>query len=169
MSRTIVIYSSKYGSTEKYAKQIAQTLGCAECPLESFDWNELKQYDVVVYGGGIYAGKIRGLKEIKRVWKQLESKRVAIFADGQMVDSATPPDQLKAANFSPEMANTPLFLMKGQIAMEKLKGIDKLVIGMIAGKKKKQAVIKINQEGRQEKKPGPEEIIPLVERVKKWI
>lgn len=170
VSRTIVIYSSKYGSTENYAKLLGQALGCEACPLESFPWADLKKYDVLVYGGGVYGGKINGLGALKKRWKNLESKRVAIFAVGERIDASKSPDALKNSNFTEDMKNTPLFLMKGHIFREKLRGLDKLVISMIYRKSKNRAVVQVNQEKKQDARAvGSAEIAPLLERVKKWI
>ena len=59
--RTIVLYTSKYGAAETYARWIAEALGCRAVPLDKFSKKELQGYDTVIYGGGVQAGGICGL------------------------------------------------------------------------------------------------------------
>ena len=53
MERTIVIYKSKNGSTEKYAKWIAETLDCKEIKTEDFSKKDFKNYEKIISGGCI--------------------------------------------------------------------------------------------------------------------
>lgn len=55
MNRTAVVYQSKYGSTEKYAKWIAETLACNLFDRETVTLDELRSYDTIIYGGGLLA------------------------------------------------------------------------------------------------------------------
>ena len=42
--RTIVLYTSKYGAAETYARWIAEALGCCAVPLDKFSKKELQGY-----------------------------------------------------------------------------------------------------------------------------
>ena len=64
--RTIVLYTSKYGAAETYARWIAEALGCRAVPLDKFSKKELQGYDTVIYGGGVQAGGIRGLEQFTK-------------------------------------------------------------------------------------------------------
>jgi len=58
--KTLVLYSSKYGTTEKCAKMIKEAL--PEIDLLSLDQNkhvDIKDYDSIVFGTSVYIGKIR--------------------------------------------------------------------------------------------------------------
>lgn len=59
MLRTLIIYSSvHHGNTEKVAKVIAETLHCEMLKAETVDAGDiLKNYDLIGFGSGIYAGK----------------------------------------------------------------------------------------------------------------
>ena len=56
MTKIAVIYKSKYGSTKQYAEWIAQALDAPLFEASSVNPAQLAEYDVVVYGGGLYAG-----------------------------------------------------------------------------------------------------------------
>lgn len=60
MEKTIVIYKTKYGSAEKYARWIAEELHCDLARLDDLEKSDLKDYDLIIYGGGVHAGGIRG-------------------------------------------------------------------------------------------------------------
>jgi menaquinone-dependent protoporphyrinogen IX oxidase len=58
--RTAVIYQSHYGATEQYAKWIAEDLGADLIERRKASAAMLAGYDIIVYGGGLYAGGILG-------------------------------------------------------------------------------------------------------------
>ncbi len=60
-NNAIVIYQSKTGFTEQYARWIARALHCDIRRLEQFNRAEMPRYDVVIFGAGIHAGKISGI------------------------------------------------------------------------------------------------------------
>lgn len=64
MSKVLVLYKSKYGSCEKYARWIAEDTGADISDISSFDTERLGNYDVVVFGGSLYAVGIIGLSVI---------------------------------------------------------------------------------------------------------
>lgn len=79
---TIVIYKSKYGSTMQYAKWIADELGCECFDAKDVKTEDLKKYDAIVYGGGLYAEIINGVHLITKNFELLKDKKVAIFTTG---------------------------------------------------------------------------------------
>ncbi len=82
MKKTVVIYKSSYGSTKKYAEWIAQELKC-----DLFDTNKVKDdmlvdYDIIIFGGGLYASGINGIALIKSSFSSLRDKDVIVFTVG---------------------------------------------------------------------------------------
>ena len=61
--KSIVVYESKYGSTERYAKWIGEELGCRGSNISEVSLEELLTYDNIVFGGWLHAGTIKGLKK----------------------------------------------------------------------------------------------------------
>lgn len=70
MEKTIVIYKSKYGAAAQYAEWIAEELGCRAVSIDEFKKNDLKNYENVIYGGGVQAG---GIKELDKFMKWIKS------------------------------------------------------------------------------------------------
>lgn len=81
--KTIILYSSKYGSTEDCAKALKSKLeGESELVnLKNARRTDFQQYDWVIIGGSIYAGKIQ--KEVKKFCEgnieSLLTKNIAVF------------------------------------------------------------------------------------------
>ena len=78
----IVVYESKYGSTEKYAKWIAEELNCKVSKLSEINLDELNNYDNIIFGGWINAGKLEGFKIIKKHKEKLKDKNFIVYAVG---------------------------------------------------------------------------------------
>ena len=149
--RTIVLYTSKYGAAETYARWIAEALGCRAVPLDKFSKKELQGYDTVIYGGGVQAGGIRGLEQFTKWIKgDLKLRQMAkrgtiseaeaaeigafdrqyyIFAVGISLDSEGNRLQLRDINFYKDwLRELPCFFLPGAFNPAKLAGVDKAII-----------------------------------------
>jgi len=78
----IVIYKSKYGSTKAYAQWIAEALSCQAVDVKQLKIDDLKDYDTIVYGGGLYAEVIAGVSFITKNLEKLKGKKLAVFSTG---------------------------------------------------------------------------------------
>ena len=149
--RTIVLYTSKYGAAETYARWIAEALGCRAVPLDKFSKKELQGYDTVIYGGGMQAGGVRGLEQFTKWIKgDLKLRQMAkrgtiseaeaaeigafdrqyyIFAVGISLDSEGNRLQLRDINFDKDwLRDLPCFFLPGAFDPAKLAGVDKAII-----------------------------------------
>lgn len=80
--KTIIIYRSKYGSTKAYATWIAEAVGGDLCKAKSVSVKKLKEYDTIIYGGGLYAEKIKGINFIIKSYEELKNKNIIVFTTG---------------------------------------------------------------------------------------
>ena len=58
---TIIIYGSRYGSTKRYAEQLAAMTGIKVTNFK--EAKDISDYDRIIYLGALYAGGVTGLKE----------------------------------------------------------------------------------------------------------
>lgn len=154
MSKTAVIYYSKYGTTENYARLIAKALGADLFEAKKTKFRDIKDYDTVVFGGGIYSGGIRGIELITKNWyKGLCEKKVVCFAVGITIDKEENREQCMDINFRKRFATDaeedhgrddlsaselikekrlPIkcFFLPGAFDPGKVKGLDKFIIGI---------------------------------------
>jgi len=89
--KPIIIYKTKYGSSEQYASWIADALQCKAVKVEDVNLNDLLTYDVIVYVGGLYAGSVSGFKQIGKHLDVLQNKKLLLC----MVGSTNPTEQEK--------------------------------------------------------------------------
>ena len=82
MKKCIVIYESKYGTTKKYAEWIAEDLGADLYERKAASADALTGYDVIVYGGGLYAGGVSGLPFITKNFDKIKDKKILLFTCG---------------------------------------------------------------------------------------
>lgn len=80
--KPIVLYRSKYGSTKNYAQWIADELSCEAIDAKGFDASLLKDYDTIIYGGGLYAEIIAGVSLITKNIEKLSGKKLIVFTTG---------------------------------------------------------------------------------------
>ena len=82
MKKIIVLYRSKTGFSKRYAEWIAEDLACECRPIKGIKLDDLKEYRLVIYGAGVYAGMIAGLGKIKNWMEKLPEKTWIVFATG---------------------------------------------------------------------------------------
>ncbi|NLK99803.1 MAG: hypothetical protein GX271_03980 [Clostridiales bacterium] len=81
MKSALIIYKSKTGFTKKYADWIREDVTCNIAPLEKVKKEDIDKHDIIVYGAGVHAGLIPGLKKVKKL-VNFNDKKVIIFATG---------------------------------------------------------------------------------------
>lgn len=128
MSNLAVIYKSKYGSTEKYAKWIAQALNATLLEASAVSPSQLASFDVVIYGGGLYAGGIDGIGLVTKN----PCKQLVVFTVGLANPELTDYSAILDKNFTKELlSKTKIFHLRGGIDYKKLSLIHKGMMGMM--------------------------------------
>lgn len=130
--KAIVVYTSKYGSTEKYAKWIAEALACPAKKLKDVSKQELAACDTLIYGGGVYASGIAGLKKFLAQIAPAPNKRFVLFIVG-LTNPAQTGTYLEIAkqNLPPEWKSRfEIFALRGDQFFSKMGGMHKLMMRM---------------------------------------
>ena len=81
MKKTIIIYRSKTGFSQRYAQWMAEELGCRAVPFQDRGAVRLGEYDTIILAGGLYAGQMAGLKWLAKRLPDLAGKRIAALAE----------------------------------------------------------------------------------------
>jgi menaquinone-dependent protoporphyrinogen IX oxidase len=82
MGNTAVVYKSLYGSTKTYAENIAKEMGANLLEASKVNLEQLKPYDTVIFGGGLYGGTVMGLEVITKNLEALKHKNLIVFTVG---------------------------------------------------------------------------------------
>ncbi len=145
---SIVVYSSKTGFVEKYAKWIAEELSEKAVPVEDVDIDTLLKYDTIIFGGGLYAGGINGIKLIKKNLDQLQGKRIAVFASGASPPREETITEVRDKNFTAEeQKNIRFFYLRGGFDYEKLNMKDKVLMTLLKKKLQSKKDLTEDEEG----------------------
>ena len=123
----IVVYESKYGSTEKYAKWIAEELNCKVSKLSEINLDELNNYDNIIFGGWINAGKLEGFKIIKKHKEKLKDKNFIVYAVGLAGKEDPQYKKFKEQNLK-DFNNIQDFYLRGAFHFNSLKLKDKVMM-----------------------------------------
>ena len=76
----IIIYGSQYGTTRKYADELAKRTNI-ECKSYE-DVIDIEQYNTVIYIGGLYVGGVLGMKKTLAKISQCQNKKIIIVTVG---------------------------------------------------------------------------------------
>jgi len=126
--KSIVLYKSKYGNTQTYAKWIAAALGWELRDFANFKQSEIKNYDHVIFGSGVYMGK---MNKIKCVLKWFKEKPIIIFACAGNNNDETEIERMLENNFSQEQrAFHTFFYLPGGVDFTKVKGPFKIMLNV---------------------------------------
>lgn len=138
-NKCLVVYKSRTGFTQKYAQMIAEEMNCTIVDNKSVKTGIMSEYDTVIFGSRVHAGRIDEYKKAKEMFQQSNAKRFILFATG-----ATPIASEKAVediwnqNLSAdELINTPHFYIQSGLCYEKMPFLDKLIMKMVASILKK--------------------------------
>lgn len=134
--KTIVVYKSKYGYTKRYAEWIAEELSCDI--KENAAFSDISGYDMIICGGGCYAGTINGSKLITKNLARLSGKKLILFAVGSSsgADKDIIPFWEKNLTVDQRQA-VAHFYLRGGFDYSRLGSTDKLLMNMLKSHLKK--------------------------------
>ena len=76
----IILYQSKYGATKKYAKWLSEKTGFPCVETKQARISDVREYDTILLGGGIYASGIAGLSFLRKNFKDLQGRKIIVCA-----------------------------------------------------------------------------------------
>lgn len=129
--KSIVVYKSKYGSTKTYAEWIAEELQCEAVDAKKITADKLAEYDIIVYGGGLYAEVINGAIIITKNFDKLKDKKLIVFSTGiTPLDCRDYYDKLVLEkNFKPYMLEKiKVFNFMGKMMLDELSAVHRAAL-----------------------------------------
>ena len=172
MKKIAIIYKSHYGATKQYAEWIAEALDASLFEMSQVKPPQLMDYDVVVYGGGLYAGGINGAKLVaKNPCKQT----LVVFTVGLADPETTDFSDIVTKSLSQKVASqSKVFHLRGGIDYSKLGVFHKTAMAMVKKKaentpvaeRTKDDVMMIETYGKKICFMDKDSITPLVEYIR---
>lgn len=129
--KTIVIYNSQTGFTERYAKWIAEAAGADCLTLSEAKKRDLAPYDAIVFGSWACAGGISKLGWFKgNMGKWAGRKLVAFCVGASPMDSPDIAPALERSFPEPEFRKGNVFYCPGGLNYEKISAPSRLMMKM---------------------------------------
>lgn len=125
----IVLYESKYGSTQRYANWIGEELNCKVLKISDTNIDELTNYDNIIFGGWVHAGKLNGFNKIYENIDKLRDKKLLVFAVGLAMTEDPDYQNYKAKTFN-KFNNLKHFYLRGAFDFNKLNFSDKIMMNV---------------------------------------
>jgi menaquinone-dependent protoporphyrinogen IX oxidase len=149
--KILVTYKSKTEFTKRYAEIIAKEVEGELIDFSKVTSEKMSEYDVVVYGGGLHAGKINGFKKAKDIFSKSAAKKMVVFVTGATPnEEAETIDEVWKVNLTEEeMESVPHFYMQSGLCYEKMSFPDKTLMKLLANmlsKKKNKSNAELGQE-----------------------
>jgi len=142
--KNIVLYKSKYGNTLQYATWIAEELDWEIRDFSKFKKTEISNYQNIIFGSGVYMGK---MNKIKKVLKWFKEKPIIIFACAGNNNVEKDINDIKNNNFNEEqLAFHKFFYLPGGVDFSKVKGDFKVMLNIF-----KKYIEKKNNKTKDEK------------------
>ena len=170
-----VIYKSHYGTTKQYAEWIAEALDAKLLERSSVKLEDLSDYDLIVFGGGLYASGILGIDLVTKK----PPKELILFTVGLANPKETDFSEILDKNLPAELRDkVKVFHFRGGIDYKKLNIVHR---GLMALKKKmtigNKDYAQLNNEdrafvdtyGKEIDFTRQNDIIPLIDYIKNHI
>lgn len=133
MKNVLVLYKSKTGFSEQYARWIAEELECDLEDLRSFEKSNLENYSLIVYGGGLYAGVINGIGKVKRWMREHPHKTWVVFATGATPDKQRYEELIFKTNFRKgEVRPSHFYYLLSGLNYERMGLLNRLLMSLFA-------------------------------------
>jgi len=149
--RTLIIYASKTGTTEKCARNLQSRIGNASVVNILEQKIDLSSFDLVIFGSPIRMGKIN--KKIKKFIDKnkvlLKTKKTAYFICCGFVDDYR---KYFANNIPKELLESAIIYdnFGGELDSRNQKGIDKIIVKIMSKTEAGKKEIKISNENIDE-------------------
>lgn len=133
--KTVVIYKSKTGFTKKYAQWITEELAADIFDASQITIDTLKGYDTVIYGAGLYAVGINGVKLITKNLDKLKGKKIVVFATGVTPSRSSDIEKVRDSNFTAgQQEYIKFFYLRGGFNYNNLRVTDKVLMTLLKWK-----------------------------------
>jgi menaquinone-dependent protoporphyrinogen IX oxidase len=131
MTKGIILYQSKYGTTKKYANWLTEETNFDCVETKKARLSQLKPYNTIILGGGIYASGILGFSFLKKNIDQLLDKKIAVFCVGASPYNEAAFQQMYSHNFTKNLSGIRCFYCRGAWDENKMSFQDRMLCKML--------------------------------------
>ncbi|MBO1306639.1 flavodoxin [Enterococcus sp. 669A] len=146
MEKVGVIYGSHYGTTEQYAEWIAESLEAPVFEASKVSKEQLENFELIIFGGGLYASGIKGFKLLK----EHSGKNLVLFTVGLADPQVTNYQPVLQHNLSDEqLQHAKIFHLRGGIDYSNLSKMHRIMMTVKKKDVEKKMKLNPNEEDRE--------------------
>ena len=132
MNQIAVVYRSKSGYTQQYAQWIARALDADLFDAREIPAAQMKQYETVIYGAGLYAVGVSHLRWARTQLFKYPHQRKIVFVTGLSPVREETLEAIWRENFSEkERRQWKLFYFRGGFDMDRLTLYDRFLMKLL--------------------------------------
>lgn len=129
----LIIYKSKTGFTKRYAEWISQVLECSMISYDTFNLDLITDYDTIIFGSRVHAGRIDGLNKFKKIMNETNKKLIVFAVGGTSAEAINAIEKIWNSSFSiDELREIPHFYMQGGLDYQKMTSSDRFIMKSLA-------------------------------------
>ncbi|HEY9000740.1 MAG TPA: flavodoxin domain-containing protein [Mucilaginibacter sp.] len=133
----IVIYKGKYGSTEQYAKWIAEALYLPVLDIDKQIGDSLEEYDMLIIGSPVYFGNLLLKHWLLKNESLLLTKSIKLFVVCGSAEDKRAQDNIIRQNIHGDLArHCEVHFLPGRVDMSKLSWFHRFMIKAAALRQK---------------------------------
>ena len=125
--RTVIVYYSKTGNTQKYAEDIAEALKADVMPLKQFKKKMVDDYDTIIFGSRVMGNRIQKVDDFLAMYDLMKEKNVILFAVGMSIVTKETRANLISANIL-DLYHVRFYQLRGSFDFNKLGFFDKFML-----------------------------------------
>lgn len=162
MGKSIVLYASFYGSTQRYADYIAHRLACEAVNVRQLKPEDLKEVDTVIFGGWLCGGAVMGCGVLMRHRQLLANKRLLAFVTGVGEYNGTAyMNDVISSNFI-HLLPEKVFYLRGDIHYRRMRWYHKFLINYLMFEDNNKGRKWLKQEGEFFRESQADDVIAYI-------
>lgn len=128
----VIVYRSKTGFTKNYAEWLAEELKCDLLEGSKVKAADLLPYQTIIYGGGLYAIGINGIKLITGNFSILKDKKLIVYCVGATPVRSETTEEVRRMNLPKEQRDRiHFFYLRGGFDYSRLSPFNKLLMTLM--------------------------------------
>lgn len=127
----IILYKSRYGTTKKYAQWLSEETGFEMLETSKAKISDVRKYDIIVLGGGIYASGIAGIDFLRKNIEQLCDKKIIVFCVGASPYEEKTFDEIRNRNMKDKLSSVPCYYCRGGWDLDAMTFVDRNLCKML--------------------------------------
>jgi menaquinone-dependent protoporphyrinogen IX oxidase len=146
--KTIMVYQSTSGYTKRYAEWIGEATKIDVKAFDDVKAKDLKVYDVIVFGAGIYAGRLAKIGTLKKWVQKMPEKQFVVWANGSAPVNDEVMTHVRETNLTENLSKLPLFYGQSGMNFEKMKPLHRFMLNMMVNAASKKDPSELNEDER---------------------